>query len=170
MLNLGSKHQCHGRLRYSPGSVKAVWLSYCPTVSLLKTYNYMSSLAHCGGWRSISAWIRIWKKDQLPSGNLLEGAGDYKVGVVHGYEICCKLAREMIFFLELFPVDVRFRYLVFSRAWAIVHCIINQKKLIFSIWSLINHSATIESKTRKGQTCVTPNLWASKEATMLPSL
>lgn len=36
MLNLGSKTSIPWTTLYSPGMVKAVWLSYWPTVSLLK--------------------------------------------------------------------------------------------------------------------------------------
>jgi len=36
ILNFGSKTSIPWTTRYKPGRVKAVWLSYCPTVFLLR--------------------------------------------------------------------------------------------------------------------------------------
>lgn len=42
----------------------------------------------------------------IPSSNLLEGASDDKISMVHGNKISCELAREMVLVLQLLPVDV----------------------------------------------------------------
>lgn len=39
MLNLGSKTLMPETTLYSPGSVKLMWLSYCPALSLLSEFN-----------------------------------------------------------------------------------------------------------------------------------
>lgn len=44
--------------------------------------------------------------DRLPSSNLLEGAGDDKISMVHSNKISSKLTGEVILILELFPVNV----------------------------------------------------------------
>jgi hypothetical protein len=41
----------------------------------------------------------------------LESTGDNEIGVIHGYKISSKLAREVILLLQIFPVNVRFRIL-----------------------------------------------------------
>lgn len=45
----------------------------------------------------------------LPSGDFLEGTGDDEVGVIHGDKISGKLRGEMIFLIEVLPVDIRIR-------------------------------------------------------------
>lgn len=47
------------------------------------------------------------KGEISPSSNLLEGTGDDEVCVIHGYKISCKLAWEVVFVIQIFPVDVR---------------------------------------------------------------
>lgn len=46
-----------------------------------------------------------------PSSNLLEGTGDDKISVVHGYKISCKLTRKVILVIQLLPVKIRIRVL-----------------------------------------------------------
>lgn len=42
MLNLGSKTLIPDTTLHSPGSVNAVWLSYCPGLSLLHRHNVIA--------------------------------------------------------------------------------------------------------------------------------
>lgn len=49
----------------------------------------------------------------VPSCYLLKGACDDEIGVIHRNKISCKLGREMVFFVKLFPVDIGIRILRF---------------------------------------------------------
>lgn len=103
MLNLGSKTSMPWTTRYSPGRVKPVWLSYCPTWFLLKwrvqILNYSSS-------NKFMTFLSIrWK--YLPSSYLLVCASDNEICIVHCNEISCKLAWEMVLVFIFPPVQVR---------------------------------------------------------------
>lgn len=68
----------------------------------------------------------------LPPGDFLVGAGDDEVSVIHGDQVGCELAWEVVLILELLPVYIR------TRVFCFFQCV-GDRTLEMKAWEVMIH-------------------------------